>query len=109
MELEALTQALRLANSEVIELRRQCDDLRNIVSSQDHAGNRLQNPTASRPPYNSYPNPGEERNISSQIPLNNPKPPAAANIMYSEVAAMSGEDAKQALTVRIHACSPHGY
>lgn len=85
LEVEALSQALRLANAEVKELRDQCDDLRSMVSPLQRTG---------------Y---GDSVKNSPKVP-----PPTGFHYTSSrkqsglppEIADLSEDEAKEALVVR---------
>jgi hypothetical protein len=93
---EALTQALRLANEEVVSLRQQCDDLRSLTHGLHFTGNRPLDSPIERPMQIGSPASG----ISS-LDLPHPVPSNTAAIdLPPEVENMTGDQARQTLAVR---------
>ena len=80
--MEALTQALSLANAEVKALRDQCDDLRSTVQ-RTRSGNPPKNFSKMTPPM---PAPTSSRKQSENFP---------------EIAYMNEDEAKKTLAVRV--------
>jgi hypothetical protein len=91
MEMEALTRALRLANAEVVNLRRQCDNLRSLVHGHASIGNSPPDSPVLRPIYSNFPN----SSVSSLDQLPNP----TAIVVPPEVADLTENQARQALAV----------
>lgn len=85
---ETLNQALRLANEEVMNLRRQCEELRSHSRMPNSIGVRSRNSQ----PHN-------DRDTSSSNPENKTQSQNSQHIP-DEIAALTGEEAKDALTVR---------
>lgn len=88
--MEALTRALRLANAEMTELRRQCDDLRSMVRSQRSASDRsIHSPVLDDSPA------VRGQNASAQ-------PSTAMNPdLPREIANITADEARQALAVSL--------
>ena len=92
--MEALTQALTLAKTEVIKLRQQCDALRALTLGSHSTGDRPAHPPKLGPLYDD-----PKSNTPDQAQLH-PAPfrPTRSDIPL-EIAELTGDEARQVLAV----------
>lgn len=100
VEVETLNQALRLANEEVMKLRRQCDELLSNARRPKTVGARSPHPLVQQQRHNDHDLRQIDKGTNSPSPQNRMQPQKSRHIP-DEIAALTEEEAKDALAVRV--------
>jgi hypothetical protein len=98
LEAEALDRALRAANKEIVELRRQCDHLRSLASVQARTGDRTLESPVLRPIYNN-PDPAQTTGTSTRSRLLATSAAVTNSNLPPDIAELTEQRAKEALVV----------
>lgn len=98
LEAEALNRALRAANKEVVELRRQCDHLRSLASVQAGTGDRALESPVLRPIYNNS-DPDQTTDASTRSRLLATSAAVTNCKLSSDIEELTEQRAKEALAV----------